>query len=339
MQSKSKWLTVLIVLLTLALVFGPVFVPREISRWYLAAAHNAYRIKDSVLADHYLKRAEEWDPNIKKDGDYWIAQLPSANVQNTDQLLDLIERAVMTDSRWKVRAKQAAQVLSEEFDFPQAVRALKIYSLGQRPTSADDLNQLAYMRSLAGIELDEALKDIDRAIDQAGPVPGLLDTKAWVLHGLKRNLEALGYMNDAIVGFEKEFATARMPIPKPLDPLKDSGSDDANRIQTTSGKPDQQADQGEADQSESDSNEPGTSDLSKFDFLNLDENALPPLTTSQRKVEIEKARRRIGEPGFVLAVLRFHRMRILESLKHFREAAEDRRWIEERGVPVVDELF
>ncbi len=97
MQPKSKWPTILIVTITLGLVFGPVFVPREISRWYLAAAHNAYRKKDSVVADHYLKQAEAWDPTVTRDADYWIAQLPKANIQNIDQFLDLIEHAVMTD--------------------------------------------------------------------------------------------------------------------------------------------------------------------------------------------------------------------------------------------------
>ncbi len=41
---------------------------------------------------------------------YWIAQLPRADIQSTDQLLDLIERAVMTDSRWKLRALEEAEL-------------------------------------------------------------------------------------------------------------------------------------------------------------------------------------------------------------------------------------
>lgn len=320
MRSNPKWLTVLIVIITLGLVFGPVFVPREVSRWYLAAAHNAFRKQDSVLADHYLKQAEAWDPSVTRDGDYWIAQLPKADLQSTDQLLDLIERAVMADSRWKLRATEAAEILSEEYDFQHAVRALKIASLGQRPTTPETLNHLAYNRALAGIELDEALKDIDRAIDEAGPLPSLLDTKAWVLHGLKRNLEALGYMNEAIQGMEQEFDKARIALPKPLEqPLPKS------KAETPKSKDDGAA----SDEAEAD-------DLA-FLEAPVETKKLPSIR--ERQAEIRKARRRIGEAGFVMAVLRFHRMRILESLKHTQEAAEERRWLEERGVPVVDELF
>ncbi len=136
MQSKSKWPTILIVTLTLGLVFGPVFVPREISLWYLAAAHNAFRKKNSVLAEHYLSRAEARDPSVTKDGDYWVAQLPKFDLRNVDEQLDLLERAVMTDMRWQVEAREAAETLSEQLEFHHAVRALKIASLGQRPTNA-----------------------------------------------------------------------------------------------------------------------------------------------------------------------------------------------------------
>ena len=276
--------------------------PSEIARWYLAAAHNAFRKKDSVLAEHYLKQSEAWDPNIKRDGDYWIAQLPKVGTGSIDELLDLVERAVMTDSRWTHRAAEDARILSEEFDFLHAVRALKIASLGQRPTTVKDLNELAYMRALAGIELDEALKDIDQAIAEGGPEPSLLDTKAWVLHGLKRNLEALGYMNEAIKGWEQDLAKARMTIPVP----------DATENQSE-------------DQSE--------------DLDSLDLSPVSPFSIRQLQADIKAARRRIGEAGYQLAVMRFHRMRILEALMHTSEAAADRTWLEERGVPVVDELF
>ncbi len=340
MPTKSKLLTVLIVIFTLALVFGPVFLPREISRWYLAAAHNAFRIKDTVLAEHYLQKAEAWDPNIKQDGDYWIAQLPSNGAQNADQLLDLIERAVMTDSRWKLRARQAADILSENYDFVHAVRALKIAALNQRPSSADELNQLAYMRSLAVIELDEALKDIDLAIELGGPSPSYLDTKAWVLHGMKRNLEALAEMKNAIEGMEKMFAKSRVPLPQPLE--AEVSKDDVSK-------------DGAASHSAANANDSAAAseqELENLMFLNGFDKTSPPTTTKQRQLEIYEAKKRIGDAGFALGVMRFHRMRILEALSKNVEAngatgareaaeraAEDRRWLVERGIPPVDELF
>ncbi len=63
--------------------------------------------------------------------------------------------------------------------------------------------------------------------------------------------------------------------------------------------------------------------------------------------------RRLGVKAYTLAVMRYHRMLILESLteraeaakdtvnaiRHRTEAAKDRRWLAERGVPLGDELF
>ncbi len=60
----------------MSLVLGPYSCRAKLRRWYLAAAQNAYRIKNSVLAEHYLAQAVAWDEDIQKDGDYWIAQLP-----------------------------------------------------------------------------------------------------------------------------------------------------------------------------------------------------------------------------------------------------------------------
>ncbi len=308
MQSNSKWPTVLIVAITLGLVFGPVFFPREIARWYLAAAHNAFRKQDSVLGEHYLKRAEAWDPSIVRDGDYWIAQVPKADRYNVTEKLDMIERAVLTDSRWRLEAVRAADRLTNEFDFQNAVRALKIASLGERPTNVADLNQLAYTRAQAGIELKEALKDIDRAIARAGPLPSLLDTKAWVLHGLKRNLEAWGFMNEAIKAVELEFAKAKLPLPKPL-------ALDPNEVPESA------------------------DDQSNLDFLEWPEEHAPVLSVRERQQLIREARRRIGQNGFILVIMRYHRLRILEALKQTKLADEDRRWLEERGVPIMDELF
>lgn len=327
MHSKSKWPTILIVLLTLGLVFGPVFVPREIARWYLAAAHNAFRNKDSVLGEHYLKRSEAWDANIKRDGDYWIAQLPKVTSHSVDDLLDLVERAVMTDSRWTQHAKVDARNLSNAYDFQHAVRALKIASLGQRPTTFEDLNELAYMRAMAGIELEDALKDIDQAIALVGPEPTLLDTKAWVLYGMKHNFEAWGYANEAIKGWEEYLAKARVTIPGPLPDEPPSAPES------------QGASPGSSSVAAGQVPDTTAAESTEIDFLESATGIVPPISLRQRQQEISEARKRLGGNVFALAIMRFHRMRILEALKKANEAEADRAWLVERGVPVVDELF
>lgn len=221
MQNRWTWTTLAIILATVSIVFGPVFVPREISRWYLAAAANAYRAKDLSRAEHYLARSVDWDPAIVDDGDYWIAQLSNSQWTNIDQRLDLLEKVIKSDPRWSGHAIDMAAVFVEQGDFKHVVRALKMVDASV-PENAGLLNSLAYNRALAGIELDEALKDIERAIELDGPLPELLDTQAWVLHRLGRNEEALPLINKAVEGAEKKISQSKTSATQPDKPAETS---------------------------------------------------------------------------------------------------------------------
>ena len=146
-----------------------VYSSRGRASWYLAAAANAYRLGDMATAAEYMGSAVAWDDDLSKEG----------------QAMSLL--------------------LAEQYDFQNAIRAFKLTLGGKPPRSVDGLNQLAYYRALAGIELDEALADVDRAIELEGPNPLILDTKAWVLHELGRNLEALSFSNEAIKTLEVQL--------------------------------------------------------------------------------------------------------------------------------------
>ncbi len=141
-------------------------------------------------------------------------------------------------------------------------------------------------------------------------MPSYLDTKAWVLYGLKRNLEALGFVNKAIEGLEESFEKNKISIPKPieLDVPPTAAVDDS-------------------------------ADDNGLDFLDQPPAPIRLPSIRQRQLEIEKARRRFGDRAFDMAILRFHRLRILRLSRIQGKAAVERRWLEERGVPIVDELF
>ncbi len=220
---RSRWSTRLIIGLTIAVVLVPVFVPREISRWYLAAAANASRLKDPLLARHYLDKAIAWDASVQQDSDFWIAQLPPTEVSSADGVLDVIEQALAIDRSWASKARQAAFILAEGYDYARAVRAQKM-AVKATGTDISDLNQLAYYRSLANIELEEALKDIDQAIrlqlaatgdgKTTSADPALVDTKAWVLHRLGRNEEALELIGPAIESMTESIQSlGKLPSP------------------------------------------------------------------------------------------------------------------------------
>lgn len=297
MHSRSKWITAAIVTATVALVLGPVLVPREVARWYLAAAANAYYRGDEVLGNHYRARAVAWDKELPSDGDYSIAQLAKNDPRTPDKWLDLLEKVIHDDPRWARSALDASRIFAESQDFQRAVRALKMFFVDGQPRTAQGLNELAYFRSLAGIELEEALKDIDRAIDLEGRKAGILDTKAWVLHAMNRDEEALALMNDAVKRMEEELKSARLTIPGPLTDSALPSTEVAEQTKPVS----------------------------------------PSFADTQRS--IRAAKDRFGSDAWSLAILRFHRLRILESLKLDGDTHQDRRWLTERGVPIVDELF
>lgn len=60
------------------------------------------------------------------------------------------------------------------------------------------LNSRAYARAIAGIELDEALKDIERAIAYGGEEAAYLDTRGYILHLLGQNDKALADLYRAV---------------------------------------------------------------------------------------------------------------------------------------------
>lgn len=66
------------------------------------------------------------------------------------------------------------------------------------------LNTRAYVRALAGRELPEALQDVERAIELAGPVSAFLDTRGYVLFLLGQNEQALTDLDQALEQAEKE---------------------------------------------------------------------------------------------------------------------------------------
>ncbi len=132
----------------------------------------------------------------------------------------------MSDSRWKPKAEEASASIGRRSRLPTRHPRAEDLLSQPRPTQPSDLNQLAYLRSLAGLDLEEALKDIDEAISRAtdgakledvlrretvastGQLYGYLDTRpgfsmAWVAH-----LEALGYIQKALEYIEKEFEFA-----------------------------------------------------------------------------------------------------------------------------------
>jgi len=331
MQRPYSWLTLTIVVLTVAIAFGPVFIPREIARWYLAAAANAYRLEKPDVAQEYLARATAWDPDISREGDYWIAQMAMNHQQSDDERLTLLARAVEADSRWAPKAREVAQEFADQLDFQRAVRALKIPFGNQKPYAAVDLNQLAYYRALAGIELEQALVDIEQAIALEGKAPELLDTQAWVLHSLKRDLEALPIINEAIARVQKLLGESSAAAKVPDVAVDEAASSSTGNKATGSKATGNKATGGES--TDGLGEVPSAAGAASIPW----DTIWPQLIDVQAR--IESAKQRLGPVKWNVAVIRFHRLRILEALHQTALAEIDRQWLDSLGVPISDAVF
>jgi hypothetical protein len=89
---------------------------------------------------------------------------------------------------------------AREHEFEASLEALKLYFGDRAPANSIELNQLAYTRCLAHVELDEALTDINLALEKrtvgwpSSPIAdeaSLRDTRAWILYRLGRLEDAL----------------------------------------------------------------------------------------------------------------------------------------------------
>lgn len=103
-----------------------------------------------------------------------------------------------------------ATILGQMKDYPGSIAAYtKVLAL--HPDQHVALNDRAYNRALARIDLEEAYRDIEAAIGMAGNIPAYLDTRGYLHYLLGRPNEALVDINRAI-GDPNEFDENRSAL-------------------------------------------------------------------------------------------------------------------------------
>ncbi|MBM4000037.1 MAG: hypothetical protein FJ297_10960 [Planctomycetes bacterium] len=199
--------------LAFLLVFGPVVAkeaPREVGRWYLAAAfeHRANKAYAEALdavdgalavagdqADFLLLRAAiHVDRNAFEEAEQDLHAALSAS--------DDIERVAVYvacgEHHQRMRRWKAA------LDDWKAIAELSKASPGAIH-GADLLNSVAYMRALANVELEQGLADINAAIAQSkSDNAQYLDTRGFLLYRLGQFSRALADLDRAVALFRKE---------------------------------------------------------------------------------------------------------------------------------------
>jgi tetratricopeptide (TPR) repeat protein len=180
--------------------------PIEKAKWLLAAAENTVELAErddlesQTRAKELLHRAEELDPGIAERFEFHKVKF----------LLDPGESSGIFESLKKLdpniqilAADYLAQRLAARGEFAQAFTVLKAGLSSLKSLEPEQKNELAYYAALANLDIDQALKWIEEAIEEDRN-SGYLDTKAWVLYRAGSFAEALTNIDEAEALLEKE---------------------------------------------------------------------------------------------------------------------------------------
>lgn len=180
---NSTFITSLVVVGTIGLVLAPVIADQfrtEVARWYLAAATNRIVAERDIA--HQVEQAKRWAGDVTELRDYWIVRAEQALADSPDGVAEVVSQAVAQNKLNFFLADSYSQRLADNRFFSQAVAVLEAGAIPELENSPGRLNNLAYFRALAGIDLDEALVDINRGLESNPNDAGKRDTRAWVLY-------------------------------------------------------------------------------------------------------------------------------------------------------------
>jgi tetratricopeptide (TPR) repeat protein len=197
-MSISRWTTRLLVVLLAALPLTPiawdVFYPATYAKWLLADAANQYDSGNVAQAQQRLLRAYQLSPEIGLDLNFWQQlariELSAENSVSDAAIFSMILRKMPNESQRSAVAAVIAELMIERRMYGNALAVLKEFLPSRETRNPQQNNLIAYVRSLAMEDLEEALEEIDLALKRLKN-ESLLDTKAWVLHQMGRHREAL----------------------------------------------------------------------------------------------------------------------------------------------------
>ncbi len=359
----------MIVLTTVLIVLAPVVTSQfseEIARWHLAAAANAVELGIGDQEES-MRKAKEVSADIFGLRDYWLLLLQQTLDQNPTKLPELVRFAKTKDPNLARLGALAIRALEAEGQYALAVDVLEESLTPEARGLQVNLNLLAYMRSLAGVELEKARKDINEALKYSPNDPALRDTRAWVLFKLGELEQALEDADFAV----KE--TERRKLSNPLRFLESWGSES---IQVKEGSPGPdapskaevpqskslvsnspesetrdadlphseelpEAEVSEAEVSEAGANQAGTTGVGVSDDAAASgerangAKTTPPASLPPASLPPVET---VSAQTFQEGVLRYHRGRILEKLGREAEMEQDWQWLRQHKLPINDSL-
>jgi tetratricopeptide (TPR) repeat protein len=203
----KNWSVFFVILATVVVVILPVTLDRMNgwkTRWALARVANLADQGDDS-AESELASAIQLLQEPEKERDYWNVRLKIAlNRENGEEAIEVIRSALEVDPSFRNLALIAYSHFYQQLDFENALRSRLLYYRPREREHPIVLNEIAYLRSLALLDLDEGLVEIELALNELPNSPAFLDTRAWILFQMGRPREALLDATKAV-----EIATAQ----------------------------------------------------------------------------------------------------------------------------------
>jgi tetratricopeptide (TPR) repeat protein len=338
-MSSGTFVNRMILAAAIGLPVGPViadyFGPATTARWMLAKAANEFDQGNVVEAQKLLEDAYKKSPDIAADRNF-LRQLDRVEANNESSAVssfyvDLWEQRIGRIENPAIRSEAAfaiSSLLSNRKKFDDAARILNVNLPPLEERTAVQNNQMAYMRALAGKDLEQALIEIDTAIKTAEN-ESFLDTKGWVLHRMGRNEEALVVMDKSLAKLTEAW-NSNPKLERCLVRIEELQAQSAAATPPS----DMPSDNTESANPAAENAPPEPA-------------AAEPAVSSRTKgwgvdallEEFPELSRGLPETLEIYATLRYHRMRICEALGKTQEVARETAWLHAFSKKELDELF
>lgn len=208
---RRRWSTWAILMIAVVLVIGPIVyfgAPREIARWYIAAAMEKRLDGDLEGAVVSLEEALKTFPDSAELHRYlatWRMELG-----RYDAALEAADRAVELNPHDVEAYMVRSQILQHLKQHDRAIadwdRIVELAESQSTVMLAMALNGRAYACALGNRQLDQAWDDIQRALAVVGDNAAMLDTRGFLAYVRGDMKEALPDMERAVPMIEQEYA-------------------------------------------------------------------------------------------------------------------------------------
>lgn len=342
-MSSGTFVNRMILAAAIGLPVGPVIAdylgPATTARWMLAKAANEFDQGNVVEAQKLLEDAYKKSPDIAADRNF-LRQLDRVEANNDSSAVssfyvDLWEQRIGRIENPAIRSEAAfaiSSLLSNRKKFDDAARILNVNLPPIEERTAVQNNQMAYMRALAGKDLEQALVEIDMAIKTAEN-ESFLDTKGWVLHRMGRNEEALVVMDKSLAKLTEAW-NSNPKLERCLVRIEELQAQSAAATPPSDTPSDMPSDNTESANPAIENARP-------------EPLAAEPAVSSRTKgwgvdallEEFPELSRGLPETLEIYATLRYHRLRICEALGKTQEVAREAAWLYAFSKKELDELF